>query len=279
MASGIQASIQAAISRLLRPLVRLLLRYGVPFGVFADIAKRVYVDVAMDEFAIPGRKPTISRASVITGLTRKEVQRITRLPELTDVEIQDRYNRAVRVVSGWTRDERYLDADRKPRPLPLEGAAGSFSELVRRYSGDAPVRAVLDELMRVGAVETLASGDVRLLGPVYVPEGQLEDKFGILGTDVADLVSTIDHNLNHSGPDSRFQLKVSYDNLPAGVLAPFRKLSSERALELLQMLDAELSRLDRDTNPDAGGAGRMRAGLAIYYFEEDLEATDGDAKN
>ena len=39
---------------LLRPLVRILVRRGIPFGFFADLAKRVYVDLASsDEFGIP----------------------------------------------------------------------------------------------------------------------------------------------------------------------------------------------------------------------------------
>jgi hypothetical protein len=272
MANGIGHSIQASVARLLKPLVRLLLRYGVPYGVFADIAKRIYVEVAMEDFTIPGRKPTQSRASVITGLTRKEVMRVTKLPPISDEEIRDRYNRAVRVISGWARDPAFRDADGRPRALPLEGERGSFTALVRAYSGDMPVRSVLDELLRVGAAERGDDGLVHLLGPAYVPGGDLEDKIGILGTDVGDLIQTIDHNLGHTGADSRFQLKVAYDNLPVEALPGFRDSSAKRAFGFLKELDAELAGMDRDTNPAAQGSGRMRAGLAIYYFEDDLTA-------
>ena len=47
-----QQALFAAILKLLRPLVRILLRNGVPYGAFADIAKRVYVDVAAQEFGV-----------------------------------------------------------------------------------------------------------------------------------------------------------------------------------------------------------------------------------
>lgn len=46
-------AISAAVTTLLRPLVRFLLRNGIPYRTFSDIAKRVYVDVAMEEFGIP----------------------------------------------------------------------------------------------------------------------------------------------------------------------------------------------------------------------------------
>ncbi|MBW2237417.1 MAG: hypothetical protein JRG85_18770, partial [Deltaproteobacteria bacterium] len=65
-----------AIRTLLRPLVRILLRNGVPFRAFAEHAKKAYVDVALAELAVEDRKPSLSRASVITGLTRKEVSRL-----------------------------------------------------------------------------------------------------------------------------------------------------------------------------------------------------------
>ena len=69
----------AAVARLLKPLVRVLLRNGVSYGTFADIAKRQFVEVARNEFSIQGRKQSLSRVSVITGLTRKEVARVSGL--------------------------------------------------------------------------------------------------------------------------------------------------------------------------------------------------------
>ena len=61
----------AAIARILKPLIRILLRNGISYGTFADIAKRQFIDVARNEFSIEGRKQSVSRMSVITGLTRK----------------------------------------------------------------------------------------------------------------------------------------------------------------------------------------------------------------
>lgn len=276
MEKGVDRTIHASISRLLKPLVRVLLRFGVPFGVLSDIAKQIYVETAMQEFAIPGRKMTISRASVITGLSRKEVLRVQRLATTSDQPFQDRYNRAVRVVSGWVRDAAFTGRDGAPKPLPMEGGPDSFAALVGKYSGDVPPRAILDELERVSMVERMESGEVRLLSPAFVPAGDEQDKLGILGSDVADLIATIDHNLQHSGADSRFQLKAAYDNLPLESLESFRRLSSGEAMNLLRRFDQELSRMDRDTNPESRGIGRYRAGVSIYYFEENLPEGGGE---
>src|SRR5699024_175288 len=96
-------AMSAAIKRLLYPLVKLLLRRKMPFGAFSDLAKQVYVDVADKEFSLEGRKQTVSRISVLTGLSRKEVKRVRELELAEDATVIARYNRAARVVAGWRR--------------------------------------------------------------------------------------------------------------------------------------------------------------------------------
>jgi len=259
----------AAVLKLLQPLIRILLRNGIPFGTFADLAKHVYVKIAMEEFGLPNRKQTASRVSIITGLTRKEVSRIQGLSEIENEETIERYNRAARVVSGWVRDSRFLDSTGQPAVLPVEGSGVSFSELVRHFSGDMPVRAVLDELDRVGVIDHLPDGRIRLLSRAYIPVTGEVDKLGILGTDVRDLICTIDNNITREADQRLLQRKVSYDNLPAEILPELRQLSAQKGQVLLEELDSWLSQHDRDNNPSVSGTGRHRAGIGIYYFEED----------
>jgi hypothetical protein len=268
MKAQVTKALSAAITMLLRPLVRLLLRNHVPYRTFADLAKRVYVDVATEEFGIPGRKQSKSRVSVITGLSRKEVLRVERLPEPSDLGAVERYNRAARVIAGWVRDRRFCDESGQPTDLPFEGRTVCFRELVRTYSGDAPVRAVLDELMRVGVVERTPDGRVHLLERSFIPKTGEIDKIGILGVDAADLIGTIDHNILR--PETPFfQRKVSYDNLPAEALPELKKLAGEQGQTLLEHLDRWMSERDRDVNPRVPGTGRVRAGVGIYYFQKD----------
>lgn len=268
MNEAILKPLSAAVLRLFRPLVRVLLRNGVSYRTFADFAKWVYVDVATKEFGIEGRKQSTSRVSVITGLSRKEVKRVRELPRPDDTASVERYNRAARVIAAWRRESNFQDAEGNAAPLLLEGTGATFSELVKRFSGDVPVRAILDELIRIGAVERLEDGRVGLLVRAYVPESSDADKLHILGTDVGYLISTIDHNLQADPMGPVFQRKVAYDNLPDEALPEFRELSAKRAQALLEKLDRWLAQRDRDVTPTVRGTGRNRAGLGIYYFEE-----------
>lgn len=266
-----QNAIFAATLRILRPIVRLLLRHGVPFGTFADLVKRIYVEIALDEFGIPGRKQTHSRASILTGLSRKEVLRVTRLSRPDDTEAGDRYHRASRVISGWLRDERYGDGTGNPAALPLEGEGPTFTDLVKAHSGDVPARAMLDELVRVGAAERTENGKVRLLAQGYIPVSGDEEKLEILGTDVSLLIGTIDHNLQAAPGKVYFQRKTMYDNLPAEAVEELRNDLATRAERFLEQADRRLSERDRDVHPDTPGTGRRRAGIGIFWFEDDGE--------
>ncbi len=280
MLPSIAKTLNSAVLKLLRPLVRLLLSNGVSYHLFADLVRWVYVDVAFNDFGIPGRIQTSSRVSVITGLSRKEVQKLRDLDIPTVTDAPERYNRATRVISGWIRDPLFSDKAGNPQPLPLEGPV-SFSSLVRKYSGDMPVRAVLDELINVGAVAPEQDGTIKLLTRAYLPGADRAAQLDILGTDAADLLATISHNLQEKNSPPFFQRKVSYDNIPAEFLEQFKSLSSEKAQALLEKLDTWLADHDRDANPAVQGSGRKRVGLGIYYFEEDVgdsiaQETQGD---
>lgn len=271
--------LSGSIIKLLRPLVRILLRNGMSYGTFSDLARWLYVDVAMQEFTIKGRKQSTSRVAVLTGLSRKEVKRMQGIPRPDDSHQEEKYNRAARIIAAWRREPEFQDASGEPSLLSISGPWTTFSDIVRRFSGDVPVRAVLDELLRIGAVKQLDNGKIALLKRAYIPEKSESEKIHILGNDVAHLVATIGYNLNSDRPTARFQRKVSYDNLPDEALPAFRKLSTKRAQKLLERLDEWLASNDRDTNPSMEGTGRNVAGLGIYYFEEPYENEDGSNEN
>jgi hypothetical protein len=271
---AIKKTLNASILKLLRPLVRLLLRNGISYGDFADLSKWVFMDVASKEFGVPGRKQTVSRVSVITGLTRKEVSRLQKIEKPDDSAISHQYNRAARVIAGWMRDKHFLNNRGEPAPLHFDQGKNSFSELVREHSGDIPPRAILDELIRVGTVAKDEDGKINLLTDGYVPRTGDIGKLHILGTDVQLLLSTIDYNLQQGGLTPRFQRKVSYNNLPVEALADFRSISAEKSQSLLMELDRILSKQDRDLNQEIKGTGRKEAGIGIYYFERDANEDD-----
>lgn len=266
--SSAQKVLESATAQVLRSLFRVLLRHSMSFVAFEELAKRVYVEVAMNDFGIEGKKPTISRASILSGLTRKEVQRLVSEARTDEQDLGERYNRAARVLTGWVRDHDFSDPRGGPRKLQIEGQWG-FAALVKRYSGDMPARAVLDELVRVGAVRRNGDHSIELLARAYVPAQSAPDKLAILGSDVSWLIDTIDHNIQRGESDPRFQRKVMYHRIPATALPEFRARSAMQAQALLERLDHWLRDYDTEIAPEgAGGPAHATVGVGIYYFEE-----------
>lgn len=274
MKATIVKTLTVSIIRILRPLVRLLLRNGMSFVTFSNIAKWVYVDTATREFGLDGRKQSISRVSVITGLSRKEVKKVREMPRPVDTVSAEQYNRAARVIAAWRREKEFTDAAGNPLILPLQGKGNTFAGLVRKFSGDMPFRAVLDELVNAGAVQKLENSTVKLVARSYIPGNNDAVNLHILGTDVGSLITTIDHNLQSDESKRFFQRKVSYDNLPREALAGFHAAVSGLSQKLLEDLDSRLAKCDRDTNPKTEGTGRYRSGVGIYYFEEPVDKKD-----
>ena len=189
-------------------------------------------------------------------------------PVESSVERAVNVNRAARVLSGWTRDADFHDADGQPRPLELQDGPASFAQLVKRHSGDMPVRAVLEELLRVGTVVQRDDGRLELVTHAYVPHKSTPDKLAMLGPDVADLIATIDHNVEHGAEDPRFQRKVMYHDIPVEALPEFRRLSAEHAQALLELLDRWLSSPRTELPEGRDDVPKARVGVGIYYFEE-----------
>ncbi len=270
METKTQISLNAAILKLMRPLVRILLRNGITFQQFSNLARWVFVDVAGKEFGIEGKRQTDSRVSVITGLSRKDVRKMRNMKPLNDHSEVHSYNRAARVIAGWRKDPDFIDPDGNPITLHFESGRNNFSQLVKRYSGDATPRAILDELRRVGCVQILDNRKIMLTAEAYVPAGDKPAILSILGTNVSDLINTIDNNMSASKNGRFFQRKVAYDNLPEHAVEKFRKLGARESQKLLDRMDRWLSKHDRDTQPDVTGTGRKRSGIGIYYFENEL---------
>ena len=171
----------------------------------------------------------------------------------------------------------------QPLPLPFDGPAPSFAALVAERGGDVPPRAVLDELVRAGIAER--DGDeVRLLSRAYLPEGDEAEaeRVAILGTDVAALIRTIDHNLQAPPENRRFQRRVLYRGIPEAGIAPVRGLATERGQALLEELDQLLSAQVEGVEASGGDGGHVRQVMFGMYWAEEADvsppATGGDAE-
>ncbi len=251
-----------AVRQVLRPLVRILLRNGITAHTFQEVARKEFVDVAHEEFQLDGRKQTVSRVSVLTGLSRKEVSRLQALAPL-DTHDQVFRNRAATVLSGWVIDADFHDSKGDPVDLPFDGPSPNFTELVKKHSGDMQPRAVADELLRNGAL-LVVEGRYRMHRRGYMPLDDPTAMIDILGTDTAEFIETIDHNIQ-TRDNKWLQAKVLAENLPEEHVPEFETYSRRLARHVLDELTHWLKA--RDKGDDfSGDDHRYEIGLGLYQI-------------
>jgi hypothetical protein len=265
-----RAALSAAVVRLLTPLVRVLLRHGMAFADFAELAKRTYVQVADKDFALPGKRQTDSRISVLTGLTRKDVARLQADNVASDAALAAERNRAARVLNAWVLKRKAEDGT--PALLTMD----QFAELVKEASGDMPARAVLDELLAAEAVR-MDEGLLRLLTQDYRPQGSERDgrRLLILGEHVRDLLESADHNLTHPPEDAFILRRVYFDNIPAEAVPALRAALRAAGEDVIAKAREQLAQAD--LGDDLVAPGRTRVSLGVYYLEESGPKSPGES--
>ncbi|HEY9050776.1 MAG TPA: DUF6502 family protein [Gammaproteobacteria bacterium] len=264
MNDDLQTILEKAASRILRPLVRVMLRNGIACGSFEEMVRKAYVDEA---FALAEKegKATVSAVSAQTGLSRKEVKRLNEIKSEETSSNSQKYNRAIRVISGWMNDPRFISDEGVSKPLNMEGSDQSFATLVKDYSGDIPTRAMFDLLHKSGCVEQL-DGKVCLISHAYVPGNDPVDVINILGADTHELMNTVIHNMSCEKQQRRFQRKVSTSQLADAHVEDFKKYAGRRSQALLEDLDNWLSKHQSQADDEA-----RYVSLGIYFYQEDSD--------
>jgi hypothetical protein len=187
----------SAVEAMLRPLVRLLIASGVTYPALCDLLRRLYVSVAGADFSQPDRRRTVSQVSVLTGIHRKEVKRLSDLPEAALAGPPPQLALATELVMQWAATPEFTDAEGNPLALPrLHAAAGpSFASLVESVSKDVRPRALLDELLRSGAVTVDGDDRVHLNQAAMIPRAGFDKLAYYFGRNLRDHVMAAASNL------------------------------------------------------------------------------------
>lgn len=268
----LKSQFASAIGRLLRPVVRQLIASGLTYPTFNQMVKRLYLEVAEDDFALPFKRQTDSRLALVTGISRKEISQLRRRRHGTAGMPEVEESVVTHVIGRWMAGPPYATPDGIPRRLRYEASdpkVASFARLVHELGLDIPVRAVLDELLHIGSAALLPDGDVELRREVHIPAADSEGKLVLLGSDPAELFSTIVHNVEH-GEAPWLQRKVVYDNIGADALVALREEARQAGLDFVRRANALLASYDRDRNSAAPAGRRSRVVVGVYYFEEPL---------
>jgi hypothetical protein len=264
--------------------VKILIRSGVTAPEAGELLRQVYVDAASsDEFQLPGRRLSDTRVAILTGLSRKEVHRLRRASEANLAS--SNLSRVGRVTAGWNQDPDFTGPYGLPLAIPFEDDpavdAPSFSELVRRYSGDMAPRAMLDELLRTGLAEIDADGRIRSTGRTYIPHQLDPAAIELLGKVVGRLADTVDFNNRGGAGRLRFERHVVTDiGLTEEQYELFSIYLRQKCQQLLETLDdwvaMQEGRIGPERKTERLPKRKLIAGVGVYQFlDQKLPFEDG----
>ena len=253
------------------PLIRILLRSGITFQEFGGVLKDVYVNVCAREMTLPGRRMTLSRVAIATGLTRREVAKIVRSEGKTQWGVWSNAGLAASVLEAWHSDPQFLAPYGYPRDLKIDGTdvVPTFEDLVRRFSSEVPHEVLIGELVRVGAARILEGGMyLRVLKRTYIPTDMTAEMIQIFSQAVRRYIETVDYNLGRrKGLEKRFDRMVYPDDgLRVVDVEIFQQEIREYLETVIQEIDQKSATYPRPERKK--GEKSVQVGVGIYFYQE-----------
>lgn len=242
---------QRCVRLMLKPVIRFCMRHSLKIQELIDCCKAAFLELAKEDLGRQGKKVTISRLSIITGLHRRDVLHYQR--QGSDVHAPR--NLITKVVGLWQTDPQFITKNKAPRVLTAGDEDSEFSKLVRKVSQDLGPATVLFELERVNAIEHTPQG-VRLASSSYTPKGDADALFSILSEDLSDLSAAVEENVFEPPQVKNLHARTVYDRVRADKLLEVRQWLLREGHALHTRARNFLSRLDQDITPDSSFSGK-----------------------
>ena len=263
----------SALERVLDPLLELLFDAGVTVQEFYQIARNRAVRIATQRVVKESGRESKSRVAIVTGLPRSEVTRISGLLDSVPKAKPD-HHPARRVLAAWHDDPRFLAPNGDPAVLPIFGKKRSFERLVERNGGGIPVRAMLDELMQLDAVERLEDQKVRAKSRVPIMTGFTNRSITAVGERGRDLLETLAHNVRRSA-QPYFEATAVIDDGDLELVNFLRREISEQGTNFINSATSLLNRAQLKRGSKTAKSSRaVRLGVTVFYFQEEAPNND-----
>ena len=252
-----------SLRSMLRPLAVFCLRRGLTANELIEALKAAFLDEAQAEIQRCADKVTTSRLALMSGLTRREVDRVRRrkqseraLPSIIS-----------RVMTQWAHNGRFCRVDGKPKLLLIKGAGCSFNKLVQSVSNDIHPSAVLLEMLRLG-VARMRADEVELVEEVQYHTFDPLKGLHLFWRDVQTLAQTVQENLFNTKRVKNLHLRTSFDNICRKDLIVIRRWIFNQGKGLHRRARAFLAKYDKDLNPELEGEGGGTVVLGTFGFTD-----------
>lgn len=266
---------------MLEPMARLMIDHAVDLPQVIEELKKALVHQALNRYALEGKEPSDARASLLTGVHRKDVRRLRQASDNV-AGTKAGLSTSAAVVARWISDPAFLHFDQTPlrlarTPRHADSGQPDFSALVARVSKDTSARTVLDELLRLGAVSIDGDTHLTLNRTAFIPQQDSQGKFHFLATAVRDhFQAAVSNVATTEQPIPMLDQSAFSDGLDARQAALLHAKARTLWTQALQKFLADATVAEQRSLETPGPRYRVRFGS--YFLEEVQAAPASDAK-
>jgi hypothetical protein len=265
--ADIRKAAKRALAQLLEPLAGFVLDSGLSTGELHAIFREAAARSAAAKQLEHSERVNISGIAAITGIPRADISRILKAASGPDERDGDGQQQSTnRILAAWHANPKFTGPDGQPAELHMYGRGVTFETLARKYGRGIPTRAVLDELIRSGAVELVDAQKIRAKATIAVERGMSTRAVKAFGDRASELLSTM--LLNMRQPDTpKFIANVSDAAVDTETLPLFQKELSTRASDFLADVEDGLKRKATTKPSKLRSKGSTRVSVTIFYHE------------
>ena len=262
------------LRQIVDPLADLMLDAGVTVQEFSFLLRDRAVRNAAKRVTKETGRDSKSRVAIVTGLPRSEVARILKTDDVSH-NARLGQHAARRVLAAWFDNPRFLAANGEPAVLPIFGKRRSFEQLVAMHSGGIPVRAMLDELTQIQAVERLPDQQVKAKSRTPILTGLTTSAIAAIGERTRDLLRTLTNNVRcPSKPLFEGTALVHENDLE--IVSLVRREIQEQGANFITSANSLFERsCVKAYRTNAKSSSKVRLGVTVYYFQDAVENLAG----
>jgi Family of unknown function (DUF6502) len=259
-----------ALKRVAEPLVDLMFDTGVTVHEFGQLVRESAVRVAAKRVSRESGRDSKSRVAIVTGLPRSEVARILRSGDASSSKRVGQHP-SRKILAAWYENPRFLAANGDPAVLPIFGKRRSFEQLVAMCSRGIPVRAMLDELTQIDAIERLSDQRVKAKSRIPILTGLTASAIAVIGERTGDLLETLTNNLRRKS-NPLFEGTTLVDEVDLDMITLVRREIEEQGANFINSANSLLNRSRaRPSRSSVKTSTKCRLGVTVYYFQDDIE--------
>ncbi len=260
-----------ALKHIVDSLLELMFEAGVTVQQFNYIVRDRAVRAATSRVLRETGRNSKSRVSIITGLPRSEVTKIS-IEADAYVNTKLGHPAARRILAAWFETPNLLTPSGEPATLSIFGGKRSFEKLVSVHAGGIPVRAMLDELTQLEAVVRVGDNHVRAISRTPVSVGMTPEAIGALGQRCSDLIQTLMKNVRSSG-HPLFEATSLVEDAASDLMPLIRREISRQGASFIGGTNSFLKRIRKNSRvARSNPVPRCRVGVTVYYFEDTEES-------